>query len=295
VAAAVASSPVRAELVAALDDWAALPVADSVCERILGVLRRDCILGVLRLADPGPWLDIFRTPAARANAATVWWLARFADPDGLHPATLTALAVVMQARGLDPTELLLRAQFAHPNEFLIPFQLGLWHHFREEYDAAIAQLTAARVTRPENQAILTNLGAALHAKGDVDGAIEAFREATRLNPNDSEMLNTLARVRAVGPDGMRDGKEAVKLATRACELTGWKNPGCIDTLAAAYAEAGGFDKAVEYQKKAADLAAGNKELEADIRSRIGLYERKKPYRDPRYTRRELAPPREVKR
>jgi hypothetical protein len=53
VAAAVAASPVRAELVAALDDWAALPVDGPA---------RDRILGVLRVADPGRWLDRFRDP-----------------------------------------------------------------------------------------------------------------------------------------------------------------------------------------------------------------------------------------
>ena len=96
--------------------------------------------------------------------------------------------------------------------------------------------------------------------------------------------------RAAGPVGFRDGKEAVGLATRACQLTGWKGPGYINTLAAAYAEAGDFCKAAEYQKKAAALAAGDKRMEADLRSRIGQYERKQPYRDPALAPRAVAPP-----
>jgi tetratricopeptide (TPR) repeat protein len=136
----------------------------------------------------------------------------------------------------------------------------------------------------------------LWKKGDEDGAIACYREAIRLNPKSVNSLNDLAWVRAAGPDGMRDGTEAVDLATRACELTGWKNPRFLDTLAAAYAEAGDFEKAVEYQKKAAALAVGDKELEADLRSRIALYERKQPFRDPTLAPRAVAPPpREVKR
>jgi hypothetical protein len=129
VAAAVATSPIRAELVAALDDWAALPLDGPTRDRLLGVLRR---------ADAGPWLDRFRDPAVRNDPMRLWWLARSAAPATLHPATCTALAEVMRARGLDPTGLLLRAQFAHPGEFLIPFSLGWMYHARQEHDAAIA-------------------------------------------------------------------------------------------------------------------------------------------------------------
>ncbi|MHC4626497.1 MAG: hypothetical protein ACYTDV_05910, partial [Planctomycetota bacterium] len=42
-------------------------------------------------------------------------------------------------------------------------------------------------------------------------------------------------------------------ASKACELTDWRNPLYVETLAAAYAETGDFDSAVGWQKKAIDL------------------------------------------
>ncbi len=76
----------------------------------------------------------------------------------------------------------------------------------------------------------------------------------------------------------RDGKGAVALATRACELTKWKDPRFLDTLAAAKAEAGDFDAAVSSQKRAIELLTGERQ-KANYRSRLALYQGKKPYRE----------------
>ena len=54
-------------------------------------------------------------------------------------------------------------------------------------------------------------------------------------------------------------KRAIDHATRACELTKWKCSAYLDTLAAAYAEAGNFDEAVEFQQKAVELATKDTE------------------------------------
>jgi dihydrodipicolinate synthase/N-acetylneuraminate lyase len=53
---------------------------------------------------------------------------------------------------------------------------------------------------------------------------------------------------------LRDGREAVRLASKAVQLTDSREPIMIGTLAAAYAEAGQFTNAVEMAKAAEFLA-----------------------------------------
>ena len=68
------------------------------------------------------------------------------------------------------------------------------------------------------------------------------------------------------------------MAIEACELTRWKEAYCLETLAAAYAEAGDFASAVKWQVKAIELEADPKEKE-EYRARLKLFQEKKPYRE----------------
>jgi tetratricopeptide (TPR) repeat protein len=84
------------------------------------------------------------------------------------------------------------------------------------------------------------------------------------------VLNETAWFEATCPqDGFRNAKAAVSDATRACQLSHWKDPGTIDTLAAAYAEAGDFNRAVATVNQAipmeAALPAERKELVEHLR------------------------------
>jgi hypothetical protein len=56
-------------------------------------------------------------------------------------------------------------------------------------------------------------------------------------------------------------------------------PGYVGTLAAAYAEAGKVDKAVEFQRKAVEMAMEGKEKD-EMRERLKLYRDGKRYREP---------------
>jgi Flp pilus assembly protein TadD len=86
-------------------------------------------------------------------------------------------------------------------------------------------------------------------------AVQAYREVVRLYPNEPMALNNLAWDLAASPrQELRNGREAVQLASKAVELTGQQEPVLIGTLAAAYAEDGQFAKAVEMAEKARAIA-----------------------------------------
>jgi tetratricopeptide (TPR) repeat protein len=79
---------------------------------------------------------------------------------------------------------------------------------------------------------------------------------------------------------IRDGKQAVEYATKACELDGWEDATSLETLAAAYAESGDFTKAIEWQTKAMKEEPPNVDGEkSEMRLRLDLYKQNKPCRD----------------
>lgn len=80
----------------------------------------------------------------------------------------------------------------------------------------------------------------------------------------------------------RDGKEAVRLAEEAARLTEYKRAGVLDTLAAAYAEAGRFEDAVQAVNKAIDLArsVGHSEVLTKLEQHRDLYQGGQPVRTP---------------
>ena len=125
----------------------------------------------------------------------------------------------------------------------------------------------------------------LLAMKDYSKAIADFEKALELAPkNDAErsgILNNLSWTLSTSlADDVRDGKRALELGLEACELTDFKKPHILSTLAAAYAETGQFDKAVEWSEKAVQLGRETKEpqleqLEAELES----YRKKEPWRE----------------
>ena len=116
-------------------------------------------------------------------------------------------------------------------------------------------------------------------KGNYDKALGDYNHAVALESKNSVAFNNRAWLLATCPDAKyRDGKVAVESATRACELSKWKDARRLDTLAAACAEAGNFPKAVEWQEKANTLFT---DAESKTRGgeRLKLYQHKRPYRE----------------
>jgi len=140
---------------------------------------------------------------------------------------------------------------------------------------------AVRV-KPQFKDVYAKLGLALAAEGRFEEAVARYREALRLKPDWPEAHNNLAWILATHPDEkLRNGAEAVAHAQRACELTRYRVPIMVGTLAAAYAEAGSFDDAIATAQKAHEMALTKCQTELAKKNLelLNLYRSGKPYRE----------------
>ncbi len=123
-------------------------------------------------------------------------------------------------------------------------------------------------------------GRALIRREQRDTAAEAdeLDRVTRTDAGFTDAFNDLAWIRATNPDpALRNGRQAVTLARHACQVV----PGSVkylDTLAAAYAEAGDFKHAADAERNAikaaqvdARTAGQHRDFLAGAQKRVELF------------------------
>ena len=182
-----------------------------------------------------------------------------------------ALEALHAALGLDP-----RNAQAH-------YSLGLALLRQGHLAESAAAFGEALRLQPGMAEAHRNLGLVHLQQGRYDAAVEQFRAAIAENPEHASARNDLAWVLATCPEErVRRGAEAVTQAERAVEMTRNEDPEMLDTLAAAYAEAGRFDAAVTTVERAARLAAqrGRADLSPKLAGRLELYTARRPFRMP---------------
>ena len=170
----------------------------------------------------------------------------------------------------------------NPDDSTVYYNRGVTYEAMGEDDQAIRDYSHAIQLNPDHTEAHQNKISVLVRHGRVQEAVTHYRQAVRLLENVLSVLNNLAWVLATHEeDQMRDEAEAVRLAERARQLVDDHDPAVMDTLAAAYANAGKFDQAVKTAEKAVELAkaAGNQNLADVIQSRLDLYQAKRPYRE----------------
>lgn len=184
-------------------------------------------------------------------------------------------------------EALTRAAQADPGSRRAFATRGLCRRDRGELDKALADFDEALRLDPGYTFARNIRAGVLFQKGEADKAVAEWKtvvaEYTReveTSPADEAAHNDLAWLLATCPaEQLRDGAGAVKLALRANELGRGKTANSLDTLAAAYAEVGEFDKAVASQKKALELKDPGYDHESGQR-RLDQYRRRQAHRDP---------------
>jgi tetratricopeptide (TPR) repeat protein len=150
---------------------------------------------------------------------------------------------------------------------------------RQDYTNAIRDYTKAIQIDPEFAAAYTNRGDTYYDLGDFERTAQDYRAAVRLDPNLGRAYQSAAWLMATCPNPRyRDENLAVQAAEKAISLDGDQDFSYLDTLAAAYANAGDFEKAAETQSRVIEMLA--EEDAGPFRLRLELYQESKPYRTP---------------
>jgi serine/threonine protein kinase/tetratricopeptide (TPR) repeat protein len=188
----IAASPIRVQLVAALDHWAIIkPKRD-----VLGCKN---LLSVARLADDDDWRRQLRDPAVRKDRAA---LERLAQSEGVlsQPAgslVLLASALVEVKARSAAVDLLRRAQQRHPDDFWINHELAF--HLTDLNPARVEEgigfFRAAVALRPQSPGAHLNLGVALYDQGKLAEAEKAYRKAIELKADYASAYLNLGNIR----------------------------------------------------------------------------------------------------
>jgi len=127
-----------------------------------------------------------------------------------------------------------------------------------------------------------DLGIAWSQQRRIHQALSEWQKALESQPDNLNAYCNLIWIFATFADAaIRNGAKAVELAEHAQQLSGERDPRIYRLLAAAYAENGQFDKAIETAQRGAELAAkqGNYAVANVLESNIDLYQRSIPLRD----------------
>jgi serine/threonine protein kinase/Flp pilus assembly protein TadD len=178
----VRASAVRAELVAALDDWASITQDRA---------RRAWLLAVASGADRDAARDRLRQPELWHDGPRLTQVAEELRVAELSPQLATALGRVARDSGGEALPLLTAAQARFPQDFWLNFELGWALHRAQRWDEALGYYRAALALRPEASVVHNNLGLALSDKGRADEGVSHLRQGLRLDPKSGLLSSNL--------------------------------------------------------------------------------------------------------
>jgi tetratricopeptide (TPR) repeat protein len=148
---------------------------------------------------------------------------------------------------------------------------GECYALKQDHDRAIADYDRALRLSPGRADVFLLRGQSWEKKRNYARAIADFEESLRRTSGDAHEYYHVAWLLATCPDEKyRDGMKAFGYAVKAGELTTWNDPQVLDTLAAAYAQAGDFRHAAEWEERAVSLLPDGPQKE-QYSSQLELY------------------------
>jgi tetratricopeptide (TPR) repeat protein len=158
---------------------------------------------------------------------------------------------------------------------------GLRLH-QDDPEKAVAFHRQAVKVAPNAVQAQFGLAELLRKLGRTEEAVEAYRNVIRIEPKMTDTYNIAAWLMATHPEeSLRNGTEAVEWATRACELTENRNHHFLNTLAAAYAEAGRYEEAIATAEQAIEIArgAGDRTTLGEMNNMLQAFQAGLPWRE----------------
>jgi tetratricopeptide (TPR) repeat protein len=210
-----------------------------------------------------------------------WKMALSLNPYYHLPGYNIGEAMIEQGRYEDSIYYFKAAVKAKPDWAEAYYEMGRAFYLQGNRESAVEQYTKALQIKPGYTIARIMLAHTLVEIGRIQPAIEQYYETLKLEPDQVYALKNLAWLFAATEDtSIHNPGEAVKLAEKACELTGYKEVEALDTLAIAYAAAGRYPEAVQIAEKAIEFAisSGKVELAKEIQKRLELYKADKFYR-----------------
>ena len=152
---------------------------------------------------------------------------------------------------------------------------------KREVDKALVDLSQAIRLDPELDRAYSYRSWVWYWQGNYRNALADYRKATQLDPKSADYQNALAWFLATCPDARyRSGREAIAVATKACQLSDWKNAAIIDTLACALAETGQFDAAIARMQQALRQVHSSDDASFKLyEARLAQFKEHRPYRE----------------
>ncbi len=186
-AARISASPIKDQLVAALDDWASIAFGarnQGLAEQLLTVARQSA-------PDPD-WGDRFRQPKVWRDQEALDKLVAQAPAAGLSPQLLHLVGNLLLHLVDSPLSgsWLRRAQTEHPADFWLNFRLGVALQKANPVEAA-GYYRVALAVRPGNSAACNNLGVALDDQNRLSEALAVFHKAIEIDPKAAQFHSNL--------------------------------------------------------------------------------------------------------
>jgi Flp pilus assembly protein TadD len=203
------------------------------------------------------------------------------EPDDARIRSYLVVALAQQGKPDEAVRQLSPELRSNPKFAGVIAELGAAFESQGKLDDALARYRQAAALAPFKALYRLNVGVVLHQLKRTEAATVEFREAQRCDPRWWLAASQVAWRLATHPaDRVRNGTLAVQLAQDACNATNHKAAPALDALAAAHAEVGHFNEAVDAARKAIALAtqAHRPDLVQQYEQRLRRYEAHRPFR-----------------